>query len=285
MMESKYYKYIFAIILVAPIVVNIILYCTNPIPWLIPIVGESSDWIGFWGSYAGAIIGGLITLLVLHYTIKENSKVRDIQVKTIKYTQQQTWLESLRKQLIDNYRILDIQSFVIAVNEMQRGAYDKARSILLAINQNIEFQSQGSSLYFIIENPSEEEEAYKNCMSLFLAEYGTLIADLLFFCGIFSNITQKTTPADIIEQAQMSQKILHEAYKFSPILLECYNKRSAIPKIISLPIDSQFTDKFQSIYNDTIISSSQIHNHKYELMARTEDVIRYETRRINQIIE
>ena len=116
----------------------------------------------------------------MHYTIKENSKVRDIQVKTIKYTQQQTWLESLRKQLIDNYRILDIQSFVIAVNEMQRGAYDKARSILLAINQNIEFQSQGSSLYFIIENPSEEEEAYKNCMSLFLAEYGTLIADLLF---------------------------------------------------------------------------------------------------------
>lgn len=130
----------------------------------------------------------------MHYTIKENSKVRDIQVKTIKYTQQQTWLESLRKQLIDNYRILDIQSFVIAVNEMQRGAYDKARSILLAINQNIEFQSQGSSLYFIIENPSEEEEAYKNCMSLFLAEYGTLIADLLFFLrDIFKYHTKDNT--------------------------------------------------------------------------------------------
>lgn len=103
MMESKYYKYIFAIILVAPIVVNIILYCTNPIPWLIPSVGESSDWIGFWGSYAGAIIEGLITLLVLHYTIKENSKVRNIRVKTItKYIQQQKWLENLRKQLIEN---------------------------------------------------------------------------------------------------------------------------------------------------------------------------------------
>lgn len=101
-MESKYYKYIFAIILVAPIAVNIILFCTNPIPWLIPIVGESRAWIGFWGSYAGAIIGGLITLFVLHYTIKESSKVRNIQVKTIKYTQQQTWLENLRKQLIEN---------------------------------------------------------------------------------------------------------------------------------------------------------------------------------------
>ena len=82
-MESKYYIYIFAIILVVPIVMNIILYCINPIPWLIPTVGESSDWIGFWGNYAGAIIGGLITLLVLHYTIKENSKIRDLQVKTI----------------------------------------------------------------------------------------------------------------------------------------------------------------------------------------------------------
>ena len=63
----------------------------------------------------------------------------------------------MQKQLIDNYKILDFQSFVLAVNEMQHGAYDKTRSTLLAINQNIEFQSQGSSLYFIIKNPSEEE--------------------------------------------------------------------------------------------------------------------------------
>lgn len=216
MMESKYYKYIVAIILVAPVVVNIILYCTNPIPWLIPIVGESSDWIGFWGSYAGAIIGGLITLLVLHYTIKENSKVRDIQVKTIKYTQQQTWLESLRKQLIDNYRILDFQSFVIAVNEMQRGAYDKARSILLAINQNIEFQSQGSSLYCIIENPSEEEEAYKNCMSLFLAEYGTLIADLLFSAGYFQISHKRQHRQILLNRLNCLKKFCMKHINFRP---------------------------------------------------------------------
>lgn len=75
----------------------------------------------------------------------------DIRATASLFVPPESAVPPVRKQLIDNYRILDIQSFVIEVNEMQCGAYDKARSILLAINQNIEFQSQGSSLYFIIE--------------------------------------------------------------------------------------------------------------------------------------
>lgn len=109
-MNPKYYKYIAAIVIV-PILINIVLCCSNPLPWNIPIAGTSGDWVGFWGNYAGAIIGGLIALYVLYHTITENAKIRESQVKTIKYTQQQTWLENLRKQLIDNYKMFDMQSF------------------------------------------------------------------------------------------------------------------------------------------------------------------------------
>lgn len=32
----------------------------------------SNEWIGFWGGYIGAIVGGLITLYVMHTTLNEN---------------------------------------------------------------------------------------------------------------------------------------------------------------------------------------------------------------------
>ena len=152
-MNPKYYKYIAAIVIV-PILINIVLCCSNPLPWNIPIAGTSGDWVGFWGNYAGAIIGGLIALYVLYHTITENAKIRESQVKTIKYTQQQTWLENLRKQLIDNYKMFDMQSFSIATNAIHTGTYNEAISILISLNRNIEFQSHSSSLYFIVENPA-----------------------------------------------------------------------------------------------------------------------------------
>lgn len=66
--------------------------------------------VGFWGNYAGAIISGLVTLYVLCSTIAENAKIRESQIKTIKYTQQQTWLENLRRQIIEDYKMLDLRT-------------------------------------------------------------------------------------------------------------------------------------------------------------------------------
>lgn len=40
-------------------------------------LSTANDWIGFWGSYAGAIIGGLITLLVLSVTIADNKRAEE----------------------------------------------------------------------------------------------------------------------------------------------------------------------------------------------------------------
>lgn len=45
-MNPKYYKYIAAIVIV-PILINIVLCCSNPLPWNIPIAGTSGDWVGY----------------------------------------------------------------------------------------------------------------------------------------------------------------------------------------------------------------------------------------------
>ena len=41
------------------------------------ITDTSSGWIGFWGSYLGGIVGGLITLYVMFRTLKENRELED----------------------------------------------------------------------------------------------------------------------------------------------------------------------------------------------------------------
>lgn len=55
--------------------------------WLIPIknkipnFSDSNDWIGFFGSYVGSILGGLCTLVVMYFTRKDT---RDIQKENLK---------------------------------------------------------------------------------------------------------------------------------------------------------------------------------------------------------
>lgn len=39
-------------------------------------VKESSDWIGFWGNYFGGVSGGIITVMVFFWTIKDSEKTR-----------------------------------------------------------------------------------------------------------------------------------------------------------------------------------------------------------------
>lgn len=39
-------------------------------------IENSNDWIGFWGGYLGAILGGLVTLYVLWSTVNNNEKAR-----------------------------------------------------------------------------------------------------------------------------------------------------------------------------------------------------------------
>ena len=67
-------KWIIAIVciaLVMPILLGILVSIPS-VAWL----KTSNDWIGFWGSYAGAIIGGLITCII--FCNKRNIKMLDL---------------------------------------------------------------------------------------------------------------------------------------------------------------------------------------------------------------
>lgn len=68
--ESKFdWKIMFVVI---PILVGVIVSISGP-SWL---VTEDNEWIGFWGGYAGALIGAWATVHVMKITLKHDKEER-----------------------------------------------------------------------------------------------------------------------------------------------------------------------------------------------------------------
>lgn len=75
--ENK--RFLLPVGMIILIIIPIIIYGLSAIP-LLP--GCNNDWVGFWGGYLGAIIGGVITLYVLVVTIKDNKDARNRDEKS-----------------------------------------------------------------------------------------------------------------------------------------------------------------------------------------------------------
>lgn len=67
----KKYWFVGLAIIIMPMATTV---ATSLIHSPISSFSESNDWIGFFGSYMGAIIGGLITLLVMYRSIENGDK-------------------------------------------------------------------------------------------------------------------------------------------------------------------------------------------------------------------
>lgn len=293
-MKIKHYIIILIAIVATPIIVNFILYSNNPISHWLPTVGLPNEWIGFWGNIAGNILGGIIVLIVLHYTLKENAELREIQVKTIKYTQQQTWLDNLRKQVIGNYNMLDMQSLSIALYKLQNGEYEESQMSLLSLNRNIEFQANSSSLYFLHDELSQEEQEYNYCLKRILVEFGCLINDSIFFTSILPYTTKNpesnnvfTIPYQtIISYAKISYDMTMASALFDADTQNYYSANSILSKVKDLdPKDTEFLSRFNELLWEHYQKFGIVHAKKHELIRCTENVLRYEERRINQILE
>ena len=123
-------------------------------PW--PKIEGSNDWIGFWGSYLGAIIGGAITLIVLWKTIVSNRQEREQQEKLEffhKIINEATYLDMYPKKIISslvkgnkgqyfsdlleyNRKVLELQ--LILEIEDERNKYEDIGSLIKKIKDNLD---------------------------------------------------------------------------------------------------------------------------------------------------
>ena len=81
MERIKKYWWVLGLFLVLPLLLNFLLQ----IPAFTPIVGDNVSWLGFWGTYLGAIISASVAFIILAIQHKQNSEEnkrnRDLQIE------------------------------------------------------------------------------------------------------------------------------------------------------------------------------------------------------------
>lgn len=82
--NKKIGEYIFWFLIVI-VSIPLILGAIIPIESTIINFSDSNDWIGFWGSYIGGILGGLCTLIVMYFTRKDTRDIQNQNLKILKY--------------------------------------------------------------------------------------------------------------------------------------------------------------------------------------------------------
>ena len=69
-MKKETFLFIILGILIIQIIINYVLLI--PIPFNLPIIGNNVDWLSFWGTYLGGIIGAFVSFTILYLTLLHN---------------------------------------------------------------------------------------------------------------------------------------------------------------------------------------------------------------------
>lgn len=64
---------------IIPAIINCVLLI--PIPFNFPIIGSNVDWLSFWGTYLGGIIGAFASFTILYLTPLHNKKAAETERK------------------------------------------------------------------------------------------------------------------------------------------------------------------------------------------------------------
>lgn len=240
--------------------------------------GSMDGWLGFYG----ALLGSLITMFVLYRTRRwnrdDNDETRLMQAKVLEYQAKGVWFENFRKQLDDNYRILNFQDAIIAVNDISSGNCQRAMQSLLELNKNIEMQGYTFDLYLPSDKLSVEEEEYATCYNGVLKSYGTYVNDLLVICGLQSRYESGQSIVDYINESVSQLVSLNELNKDvepSQFILELSDMSKA---------NCTFKE-IAELCAKRIDDTSLIHSSKTHLAQVTKMLLRYEEQKIEQILK
>ena len=134
------------IIVVVPILINWIIGLHTPCK--IIVVGESKDWLSFYGSYIGGIITALISFFILYRTIRHNKNEAEI-------TRKKQDLEILENRLSEHIAFLNfykIETIALVIND---DALSQAEILKLEAF-NYDLIRKSNSLHLIYDGKSEK---------------------------------------------------------------------------------------------------------------------------------
>ena len=273
----KKYWWILIIMLVLPVGINYILLKTTP--FSIPIVGEDTDWLSFWGGYLGAIISTGAAFIILYiqrkdnerqnaYNRSQNKSNRQLQLNILQYQQEYQWYKELKVSCIDYYNAFDqndIINLCNLINEKKSVSLSEASKLLESLidkNNKVTFQLE----FQFSKNKDEEEIRLLKKLEGYNLVYMALIYDAQYIIRQFKKNDEVYSLYDRIDE---------------------YKKRNTIPQITTNRI---VTILEQSVY----YSQTEILNKLFaarknfspQLIKETlSELIKYEEEKINKIIE
>ena len=258
-------------LLLSPVVVYCIILCT---------VSEShhDGWLGYYGT----LVGALVTMFVLYRTRRwnrdDNDETRRMQTKMLEFQAKNLWFENFRKQLDENYRILNFQDTIIAVNDISIGNCQRAMYSLLELNKNIEMQGYTFDLYLPYEKLSQEEIEYVTFYNEVLRSYGTYVNDLIVICGLRLRLETGLSIVEYINESVSQLMTLNEVNKDvepSPFILKLSEMCEANCTI----------NQIGEYCTQRVANTGFIHSTKVHLAKVTKALLKYEEQKIEQILK
>ena len=258
-------------LLLSPAVVYCIIFYTAP-------ENHHDGWLGYYGT----LVGALVTMFVLYRTRSwnrdDNDETRRVQTKMLEFQAKNLWFENFRKQLDENYRILNFQDTIIAVNEISAGNLQKAVDTLLELNKNIEMQGYTFDLYFPIDELSQEEEEYSACYNAVLRSYGTYVNDLIVICGLRMRMESGLSVSDYITDSVSQFLALNKINKE-------VEPSSFLLKLDEMSKSNCTYKELGEFCTSRVYDTSFIHSTKLHLAMVTKRLLKYEEQKIEQILK
>ena len=157
-----------------PIIVNFIIGFSTPFD--IKLIGTSSDWLLFFGSYFGGVFTALITFYVLISTITQTKKEAEIGRKRIEIER----LESRLDQYIEKLNFSEIGNIVLNIND---NLYYKIEKVRLDTFRDA-LNHQSNALHLIFGNKKEPYikdfiQKYDECIKQLKVDITSMISKIL----------------------------------------------------------------------------------------------------------
>ena len=223
---KKYYIQLLLII-ATPLIINTLMVQ----PMLFPITGDSSSWLGFWGSYIGAVLSSAIALYILYKQNQqnhtENIANRNLQLSVIKYNQELDKLRDLRTALVDfqaSFDYLEINNIASKFIDGHYGEEERAR--LKYLVRDIDEKGFKATLLLDLMSSSNSVNEFNLVYNKIYNRYGLILGDFSSFLDLMQDLPQsKAEKRAYIEKQlnvwetydkQQKEKVINKISGFTP---------------------------------------------------------------------
>lgn len=193
------------LIKVTPLVINALMVR----PKLFPITGDSSSWLGFWGSYIGAVLSSAIALYILYKQNQQNHTEsianRNLQLSVIKYNQELDKLRDLRTALVDFQASFDYMEITNIASKFIDGHFgEEERARLKYLVRDIDEKGFKATLLLDLMPKSDSVNKFNLVYNKLYNSYGLILGDFSSFLDLMQDLPQNK--AEIIDYVEKNLK-------------------------------------------------------------------------------